>query len=79
MIFLTIESGKMVALYGDGRKKRRIIRSRGDLLSFLGKLGVNSVQCSSILDWPEKGTPPRVVRLANFIRGNSLDPYNPEA
>ena len=79
MIFLAIESEEMVAHYGEGRKKSRIIKSKSDLLRFLGKLGVSSVQCSSTLDWPENGTPPRVVRLANFIRGNSVDPHNPEA
>lgn len=79
MIFLTIESGEMVALYGEGHKKRRIVRSESDLIGFLRKLGADHVMCSSSLDWPEKGTPPRVVRLANLIRGNSLDPHNPEA
>ncbi len=79
MIFLTIESGEMVALYGQGHRMRRAIKSKGDLLRFLDKLGASSVLCSSSLDFPEKGTPPRVVRLANYIRGNSLDPHNPEA
>lgn len=79
MIFLSIENGEMTALYGRSAKRKRVIRSMDELVDLMVERDAVSVMCMSSLDWPEKGTPPRVVRLANEIRGNNVDPYTPES